>query len=259
MSRPINDKHSIEVAAFVLIFSRHFLPEEVASLASLKETLKDKLPSFEFISSIEISYEANVVSHRQSEKKGVLLQKIKPDGKPAWLLRVEQNSILVNCFEYERWDTSFPPVLDLLIHAARLVSNDENPLSSVVHQVVDRFVLPTECEYSIAEVFEVESKYLTRQATESGNLWHVHQGWFDVQEDMKLLNVLNLGTNVTPSGHISTIDHAIHLRDKVLPAEKAANSEWLEMMFGLMHEKNKTIVRDLLNTVQLEAIGLNES
>lgn len=260
MGQPISGKHAIEAAVFMLAFERPFQGAALDALSGLQSALAEDFPVFQKINVLEVRIEGGApITHQAGGISGVSLQRFRPDGRPAWSLRADGNAIVVTCTEYDTWDTTAPQALAYLNKAASAVLDEQNPLALVVLQVIDRFVRPSADGYDIKEVFNPKSRYLTRQAADAGRLWHVHQGWFEDHEELggRFLNVLNLSTNDTPSGVVTTIEHTAQLQAQGgLPSTHAVDKTWCKEVFDALHVRNKDIVSDLLNAKQRKAIKL---
>lgn len=259
MGRPISGKHAIEVAAFVLAFERPFSRSTIDALMTLKDSMASDYPVYSASNVVKVHLEDNIVKNPSNSICGVFLQKLTPEGRPSWSLRADVKSIIVSCHEYSTWETTSPKALEDLHAAASVAVDDRNPLDVIALQVVDRFVGSTRNSYKLNQVFNTKSKFLPKQTTQSGPLWHVHQGWFQDAEEFKAqhLNVLNLSTNETPAGIITTIDHTarLHMRP-VQPAIEATNKTFIKSAFDTLHICNKNIVKELLNKKQCRAIDL---
>lgn len=260
MGKPISEKHAIDVASFIVVFEHPFEANIVDSLPGLHERLKADYPTFNLTNVMEVSVTGSEVSQKIGVTSGGLLQNLQPDGRPVWTLRVEGNAIVVSCTKYERWDDISPKALEHLKAAITFVNNDRNAVTSLIHQIVDRFVTANKDEYDISQVFNTQSPYLTGQALKAGKFWHVFQGWFDDKKEFggKLLNVLNLSTAENPANITITtsIDHAAHLRFESPKAIEVLDDKFIRKAFDELHESNKSIIRQLLNKDQLKAIGL---
>lgn len=261
MGRPISGKHALEAVVFACIFQYPFSENTIDSLMSLQETFKETYPVFTTTSMLNMRLDnKNAPPQATQTIAGVSLQKLQQaKTKPAWSLKAEANNIVVSCFAYDRWQTESKKALEDLTSVIDLVADDQNPILIMSLQTVDRFVGKGQDKYQLNQVFKSTSKYLTRQARESGPLWHIYQGWFEKvggQGDRVLQN-LNLSTNETPHGIVSTIDHNImyHFASP-LAAIDGTDINKVTGIFTLLHEKNKEIVCDLLNKKQLKAIGL---
>lgn len=260
MGKPISEKHAIDVASFIVVFERPFEANIIESLPGLHERLKSDYPSFSLTKSMQVSVTGNEVSQKVGVTSGGILQNLREDGRPIWTLRIEGNTIIVSCTDYKRWESISSKALDHIKAAIAFVNNDGNAVTSLIHQIVDRFVTANKDEYHINQVFNSQSPYLTGQALKAGTFWHVFQGWFDEKQELggKLLNVLNLSTSENPANITltTTIDHAAHLRFEPSKAIAELDDKFIRKAFDELHESNKAIIKQLLNQEQLKTIGL---
>jgi uncharacterized protein (TIGR04255 family) len=260
MGKPISEKHAIDVASFIVIFERPFEASIIDSLPGLHERLKADYPTFNLTKTMEVNVTGNEVSQKIGVTSGGVLQNLQHDGRPIWTLRVEGNAIVVSCNDYKRWEDISSKALDHIKAAIAFVNNDSNAVSSLIHQIVDRFVTLNKDEYNINQVFNTQSPYLTGQALKAGKFWHVFQGWFEDKQEFggKLLNVLNLSTSENPANITitTTIDHAAHLRFESPKAIEELDDKFIRKAFDELHECNKSIIRHLLTNDQLKTIGL---
>ncbi|MDK9705645.1 MAG: hypothetical protein OEL83_01230 [Desulforhopalus sp.] len=261
MSLPISGDHSIEVANFVCIFENPFPASSIQALMGLKEIFKTEYPIFSIDSlwNVQIDSKDNApISKHQIA--GVSLQKLsEKTNKPAWILRTEPQSIVVSCFDYGRWDVESKKAIDDLTKVINIVDDGRNPVVQLILHVVDRFIGGPYETYKINQVFNTRSRYLSKQAVESGPLWHVHQGWFEgVHEKVeKILHNLNLSTNQTPQGIVTTIDHnARYAFVKPTSASVLNDVSYVKDIFDLLHAANKAVLIDLLNKNQCRKVKL---
>lgn len=260
MGKPISEKHAIDVASFIVVFERPFETNIIDSLLGLHDRLKTDYPTFNLTKTMEVNVTGNEVSQKIGVTSGGVLQNLRSDGRPIWTLRVEGNTIMVSCTDYKRWGDISSKALDHIKAAIAFVNNGGNAASSLIHQIVDRFVTANKDEYDITQVFDTQSPYLTEQALKAGKLWHVFQGWFDDKQELdgKVLNVLNLSTAENPANITitTTIDHAAHLRFDSPKALEELDDKFIRKAFDELHESNKSIIKQLLTTDQLKAIKL---
>lgn len=260
MGKPISEKHAIDVASFIVVFERPFETNIIDSLPGLHERLKADYPTFNLTKTMEVNVTGSEISQKVGLASGGLMQNLQPDGRPIWTLRVEGNMIVVSCTDYKRWEDISSKALNHIKAAIAFVKTDSNAVSSLIHQIVDRFVTANKDEYNINQVFNTQSPYLTGQAIKAGKLWHVFQGWFEDRQEFggKLLNVLNLSTAESPANITitTTIDHAAHLRFSSPKALEELDDKFIRKAFDELHECNKSIIRQLLTNGQLKTIGL---
>lgn len=258
MGKPISEKHAIDVASFIVLFERPFEAKVIDSLRGLHELLKADYPHFNPTTTMEVRVTGSEVNQQVGITSGCLLQNFRPDGRPSWTLRVEGNAIVVSCMEYDRWKGASNKALSHIKAALALVNNETNAIVGVILQVVDRFVTANGDDYHIEQVFNNQSRYLTKQALAAGKFWHVYQGWFDSVPELggQLLNVLNLSTAEGPAGLTTSIDHTANMQFQSPKASSELDDIFTPKVFGALHESNKAVIRDLLNIKQREAIKL---
>ncbi|MGZ8256428.1 MAG: TIGR04255 family protein [Gallionella sp.] len=260
MGKPISEKHAIDVASFIVVFERPFETHIIESLPGLHERLKADYPSFSPTTTLQVNITENAINQNIGTVAGGVLQNIREDGRPIWTLRIEGNTIIVSCNDYKRWGDISAKALAHIGAAIAFVKNDGNAVSSLIHQIVDRFVTVNKDEYDIKQVFNSQSSYLTGQALKAGKFWHIFQGWFDEKQELggKLLNVLNLSTADNPANITTTIDHAVHLRFELSKAIEELDDKFIRKTFDALHETNKSIIKNLLNPEQLKTIGITQ-
>lgn len=258
MAKPINSSNAIDSAVFILGFARPFNSNEFDALSGLQIALKDDLPSFVRNQIVKMAFQEGKQSVADFELAGSVLQRFNTDGKPAWTLRVLEDSITVTCHSYISGSSERNQAVKYLEQCVNLLKQRSDILLSVITlQITDVFKDTFE-SYSIKNVFNENSRYLTRNVFEAGALWHVFQGWFENRDnDSRWLHVLNLSTQQSVE-HITSIDHAIQLqlREPIRLAEDSLLNT-VQTAFAEAHTKNLNIIRNLLNDTQLNAIGLN--
>jgi uncharacterized protein (TIGR04255 family) len=258
MGIPIGEKNAIDSASFIVVFDRPFESNVIESLHGLKQLLKDDYPHFESTKAMEVRFEGGEVRQQIGVASGCVLQNFRLDGRPSWVLRVEGNAIAVSCMDYGRWSEVSSKAIVHIAKILSLVNHDTNSVASFVLQVIDRFVPANEESYSLGQVFNAESRYLTKQVADAGELWHVYQGWFEEKPDLfgQLLHALNLSTNRTETGVSTTIDHATHLQFQPSKVVSDLNEAFILRTFDALHEGNKFIIKGLLADEQLKRINL---
>lgn len=273
VARPIAETNAIEATAFVLVFSREFEEKEVEALYSLEHSLKTTLPSFSKTSALSINVVDNAPAEQTQKMSGVLLQCFQENGKPDWVLRASDKTIVVNCLKYDNWKNVWPKACQLMLKAAQCVDSDRISIAQAVFQVVDKFVYDEKpMPYSIGDVFNLDSVFLTQHAKSSGELWHVFQGWFegisghDANED-EVLHTLKLGSSINNEKLMALIDHTLQrnfkgrvvsVKDFLGPETPENGSAFANQLFKDLHDKNVKLLRNLLAKEQQTAIGLTQ-
>jgi hypothetical protein len=262
-AKPCNPNNAIDVTAFVIIFDRFFTEQEENKLLALQAIFKEELPHFSRNTKVAIMmHDASASKQPEHTVKeaGCKLQRFETNGKISWSLNVMDNQIIVTCQFYDRWNTVWEQTNRYIQETLKLLDIQSLSVQACVLQVVDRFVEDNTAAYSICDVFDENTAYLTSKTAMAGKLWHVHQGWFEEKtKTQKILNILNLGTNDDGTGIITTIDHSLQLQ--FLPKPKPATQffdpeKGYEKHFNFLHERNKEVVKSLLNETQRNAVSL---
>ncbi len=186
------------------------------------------------------------------------MQCFKNNGKPSWELKVENNIIEISCFAYDNWTEVWGKAKRYLLETIKTIEDDNNKLMICVLKIVDKF-LSDFGNYNVGDIFLERTPYLTQNILngENGELWHVFQGWFEQLDDKTYLHNLNLITS-NENGRITTnIDHAVQcqfIKNPQLISDFKQSK--LEAIFSELHNKNKEILRKLLNDTQRKGIGL---
>ncbi len=260
MGIPLNKKHAIESASFVIAYEKPFPETVVNSLSSLQEIVKDDLPLFQPINIIEFRIDQDNASIPSMGKAaGVFLQSVNAEGKQTWGLRVEANTLILTAFEYDKWLPTSEHAFKLIKIVGNLLSDQENPVAVVGYQVIDKFISPPATEYDIKDVFNTKSEFLSKHALGAGKLWHVYQGWFDepVSNPGRMLNVLNIATNDTVDGLVTTIDHNVQIQSQNrISSREVINQDWLRSTYDELHNANKDVISRALNAKQKRDIKL---
>lgn len=255
---PTNHENSIESSSFFLVFERDFSSAELQLLTRLQKTLEQKLPAFKALNAISFKVEQSAVTSSHENFSGVLLQSFDKNDKPAWSLKVEKNIIEVSCFVYKQWDNVWEEAQHYLLESIKSIESPSNKLVVCMLKVVDKF-LASAGSYNIENVFSSATPYLTKNvlSEKSGQLWHVHEGWFEHLEAQTYLNALNLSTADENGTIITNIEHTVQCQFIKNPQfiSEFRNKQMTDIFLSL-HDKNKVMLRALLNPDQLKRIGL---
>lgn len=256
MARPINERNAIESTTFAVLLDAQLTDRQIEAMQGLKDTLKSELPSFNVTQKITAQFNGTDIS-QSLQTGGVLLQHFNTAGKPTWILKIEGNLVAVSCLDYVDWDEEKPKALNLISKALAAISCDRVNVATLGLQVVDKFKEPMS-EYEFANVLNPLSRFVTKQAIESGPLWHTYQGWFDVppSDGNQLLNILNLTANEENNEHTLTIDHQTQLMWSQSVSAPDDAKQFFDSLLDDLHRRNKEVVKELLNDQQKAAIHL---
>jgi uncharacterized protein (TIGR04255 family) len=189
MFTPVDPRgHAIREAVFSLALSAPVNPGQVKALVDFgRANWKVHLPRIEeiqFSPPIPFPLPAGVPANFSLNfGSGVQFQSFKIDGSLAWRLLVQENTIAVNCLDYDGWASVWPRVQGYLEQACGIVLTDKRRIASATLQYINGFVWdgvePINFEALLKQnSTRVPENFLQHQSKE----WHLHQGWFESRE-----------------------------------------------------------------------------
>lgn len=263
--RPINDDHAVQSVAFSLHFDRAIEQSVIQNINDNSGRWQPDLPAVHMPTIFGFEFGPAIQTPQQSASRGVELSYLRPDGTPAWQLRVSGPGIVVECTRYTRWDHVWPSAKRYLSTAIDVI--DESALqpglqvAAVSLQYLDRFQGgPSGNDFY--SVFQ-HNKYLADAIFTCGDFWHSHLGWFDPSFPAgRTLNNLNIDAKNDLSVHqapiILDIFHLQQLRydDKLPISEFRAAFDDIDVIMDKLHLQNKELVNSLLNPQMTQLIGI---
>lgn len=261
-AKPVRTNNAIDHISFILNFEEEFEDETVIKLHSLKDHFGE-LTEFDTLNVVQMMVANNAPRLPLTKPGGVVLKKPSPDleetdGKPEWSITVANVTIQVDCMLYTRWHEVFPKAMSYLVETLKFIDLEKSKVSEFAIQVEDAFVLDDPENYSVDDVFNSTSSYLTSNIQEH-LLWHVHQGWFVDVNEFRVLNNLNLSTHCEDDKpHLTKISHLtrVAVPDEFDVSESDGIAAFIEKSALLCHDINKQVIGDLLNQDAKAEIGL---
>lgn len=164
-TKPIRENNAIDEIAFIVILSKDIDKESLARLRSAHSAVSDELPHIEDLTSIRLAFGNKTPKDIRPEVSGVQFSKPSSQRERLeWSLRAEGKSIVVGCSEYTNWQEIWGKAKSYLSLALQTIDLNNNPLSEIVYQCVDKFHTDQDKgEYEIGSVFDTNSKYLTNK------------------------------------------------------------------------------------------------
>jgi uncharacterized protein (TIGR04255 family) len=194
--------------------------------------------------------------------RGLEFSFLRPDGTPAWQLRVEPSGIVVECTRYSRWDRIWVAASNHLRIALEVLSGSEDSDTGVAGAAlhfVDRFIDESGDGHYDA-LFQQTSR-LPSAAFSFGDVWHNNSGWFDESvKDYPVLHNLNvIASRAVPPAITVDIVHVQQLRYPV-PTTISDFKQNFDTLFSdamqRLHDNNKAMVLELITDVMAQQIGL---
>lgn len=269
-SKPLKPQNAIESATFVVAFAQ-----------GLAKPILDRIQNSLRSLSIELPGEGKGVApiqfgNSKATSIGIEVMEVSrffanPNGTPQWSVQAIGNLIQVQCFEYTKFTEVWARARKYLLCALEGVEPDML-VNEVGFQVVDRFEYPAGSawsDYKMGELFDIESKYLTKNSWNNDALWHVFQGWFEPYAEGRVLHQLNVSNTITLANQqlCAVIDHRGTLRGKtdaerielkfLLKSVENGRVE-LDNIIQYLHDRNCDVIEDLLNSDKLKSIGIEK-
>jgi uncharacterized protein (TIGR04255 family) len=263
---PINERHAIAEVVFQLVLDQNFSPKGIQSLIDTHAKWKDDLPRLNVHTPIEIpllgSEGSGVVSLSGGSPGGVSFEAMKRDGSLEWRLQALGNSLTVNCLDYSRWPEVWARAKSYLQAVSQMICESGVAFRQCLLQYVDIFEWRGPVEnYHATSLLKADSRYLPESIWAYGPLWHLHQGWFSLLADGRVLNRINLdGVQVNDDRYQVRIDSylSIEFRSPIKIADRLAE-DWpqVDEIFTKLHGLNKELLSNLIVDEVQQRIGLN--
>jgi uncharacterized protein (TIGR04255 family) len=261
---PLNRDHAVQIVVFTLLFDGAFQPTTLQALRSVKELLID-LPAVQAPEVFEV--EATISGAPTLRRvQGTQLSHLRPDGTPAWSVRLIGNQLAVECTRYTRWEKVWGVAHKYLQVCLRMLSaeGESRKLLVVGQNFVDAFLANQE-DFDVGTLLK-RGPMIAEKIFSAGPTWHSHVGWFERSDAygvrIPCLNQLNLDAirsqdGPTPTLKI-TIAHNQELRlQQSVPIEEGDNE--LDGLMTTLHMHNKRVLKELLTAQMAARIGLEDS
>ncbi len=246
-------EHSIVEAVFGLNTGRPFTPSEFDKLGKSHGLWKELLPRFHRQPGIAFSIgpDGALVQVEQNAVGAALFDRVKPDGSPEWRLRVEGNSIYINCLSYTRWNEIWARVQPLFEQVTSVLAAEDNPATSIVLQYIDQWDWTAGSEsYDLSQLL-AEGNMVPSGIFSNGPWWHLHQGRFRYDASglppSKLLERLHIDGVIDPASNLPSVKI-----DSYLSYEFPAPAPLGEVLKG---NSNATAWFDALHHLDKELLG----
>ena len=265
--KPINPKNAIQEAVFLVHFARPLSEAESEAIKRLHTDLKEELPKLTEQSSIQIMT-GNQVPHGSPFEMTLF----GPDGGIARRLGVNPLLLAVNELLYTRWEEVSKRAIRILsraLSAAVGASGSTGMLPLVVRaislQVIDRFYWEGK-----SEAFAIE-KALVRPFDRLPNaVWASKGPWMTSHTRFETLPMGNIvdRLDLTAAGFppdprlVVQIDNIVECQfaEPREPARLlASDSKQMHETFAVLHDRNKTMLRGLINEYLRKQIGIDHA
>lgn len=266
---PKSGQHAIIEAVFGLQFARPFSQAVIEQVVAAHGEWQDHLPRLARSGAFQVVIGSFGLPPPDFGPfgGGVTFERVKPDGALAWRLKVEGNSIFVNCLEYEGWTQVWAKVRPLLHRVTQLVDADgDNPVVSSILQYIDVFEWQGDAANYDASQLLRAGALVTEPALSRGPFWHLHQGWFREDNRLgngRLLERLHIDSVADERGtptvkfdsYLAFTPQEPHAtQGGKLLVEGSLGVAW----FGTLHDLDKELLASAITSEQAKKIGLVE-
>ncbi len=260
---PVSGRHAIEVMSLAVEWGRPADPEFMAQIQEIYNNtpaLQEFLPKQEAMQGVTVLVDNNGPSISSGPSGGFQWLQVKSDGAPEWVVHVRPELLSVSCFNYDRWNTVKPSALQVLEPIVALAMKSGYPIQAVGVQYQDAVRVqspsPRDCT---RRLLQQGSPWLTSRVWDDDRPWHIHQGWFSVGNESRLVhNLLNLDLLREPDSCLFRVNGQHRMlsvsseTDEALPLSGGDVSAALDRL----HMDNKRALFDLLADSVKEQIGL---
>ena len=266
---PYSGTNSIQEAVVALHFRDIVTSEAVRRAQSTAQTeLRSVLPHFKEVRQVqEIKVGPGSFSAEPEPVRlvGFECSKVRADAKPARVLRFLDDILAVNFLQYQNWQTTLTDSLKYIETVLSSVPLETNPVQQFSLRYIDRYTFDgSPDEPHAALLFRKDNAYMAPHCFDSGPSWHCHSGWFESYDAAKrILNQLKVGSAMVDGVSTVTVDHNAIWQMRVprqtiesLFQPSPGENTSLKDALNLLHDRNKTILRDMLLPNMLEKIGI---
>ena len=264
---PINGDHAIQTVSFNITFSRPLTQADLQAVRAGHKKWRAELPAIASPRGFEMQLDSSGGSPKTVAFPGLEFSFLRPDGTPAWTLRLLGADATVDCNRYTRWAKTWDRASRYLSEALQLLgkSGEDRNIVSLTLIVLDRF-RAEDTNDSIHGLFK-KSQFLAAEMFEVGPIWHQHMGWYKVAEQDRILNqvnidakaeMLNVQDDETKQCLVVSLQHVQQWQIKTplsIQSQLTRVIEVLETSMHAMHRENKNLLANLINEHMLDRIG----
>lgn len=261
--RPIADKHAIERVRLTCVFSVELRPKLIARLADLFENQRTDLG---FGPMQEVKGQGFVLQigpdgPRPPTAQTVLgwsFQKKAHDGSVLEAVTLENSNLIYETVEYTRWSEFHRRGKTILTDIVNEILTFDD-MAGLVIEFFDRFIFEGPVEKADPRIIlEIHDDLIPVSALESGNLWHLHRGWFEIGSKGKLLINQNLDAqdgvfNQNPARSVSVLT-----KIEARAGFWELTSDSLTNDLPEMHTRSKQVLLDVIKRDTADMIGMEE-
>lgn len=267
---PIGERHAIQNVIFTLVFDEPFTELDIGRISQGSlTTWRPFLPKEERPQIFQMSFgEPPTGTKTPPPPASINYSRMNPNGNMGWQLSFDQNQVSVVCSSYTRWDSVWGTAKSLLQDALTVVANDKRKLTHLSLQISDSFVWKgNPADMSADKLFKTDGDFFPKTVSNFGPFWHLHNGYFqqidfengEPLNNTRTLNRIHIDSVNQNDRSFVGVNHTLRT-DITLPSlvvAKAADMDYLEVVFSKLHTMNKDALAGLLTDDMQGKISLN--
>lgn len=252
--KPFTDTNAVKVVAFALKLEENFTFEALSAVIEQLRCNDFFKKEFNNINDqVEVSLTIGSdgsVQHNQSMNGIVFEKKDNEDSQPSWVVSINKDSILVNCFQYTRWKNIFPKSESIISEVFKIIGSKN--IETITLEYLDEFEILDVSSDWIKSLFKQDSEYLLKNIFECRNFWHINYGYFRDIDGLGESILDNLFINYFADEHDS-LKNKVHVRAQhKLGLNEEYDNANISRYFNTIHEHSKSIFENIIHDDILE-------
>jgi uncharacterized protein (TIGR04255 family) len=266
MFKPANSEHAVSSVTFAVNFAEDITDAAIDLVRANHHLWRTHLPAS--IPGGAVNIEMTPDGPKMHTNLGVAHAFLRPDGTPAWMLRVDTRQISIHCTRYTRWEKVASQAQEHLQTVLNLLKQNQFSFAISDFQLtfLDEFYWHgTLDNYDLALLLK-PYQAIADVAFSSGPVWHSHTAWFEQANTSNTLIHFNVdGTREGISSFPSDATARVALLNvqstrpntpmQINEVVSNLNSAIAKAMED-MHMRNKELLLKTLTPVAIEAINL---
>lgn len=254
---PRSGQHAIVEAVLGLTLQASFTPAQIEDLVARHDEWKQLLPRLTSGQGFTFDLNGQQFQFPMGSAAGVMFDRVKPNGDLEWRLRVQGDTIFVNCLSYAGWSKVWDQAADLFRRSMSGLGGV--PVKGALLQYIDVFDWggPVD-EYNISNLMNFDSGAVPKTLLGRGPFWHLHEGWFRAEKTLppgRLLERFHADAVQEPNGRASVkfdSQSSVEMADVVPADDKTVAS-----LFDTLHSLHKSLLGQFITPRIADRIGLD--
>lgn len=271
---PFQGKHSIQEAQINILFLGPFDQQSIQlTRGFVQAELSVELPrSAEVLGGslrIDITNPSSPspMGQMQSNVEGFQFSKAQPNGQPARVLQLANNTLSISFMDYESWGAAKCDALRYLRPVLISLPLEQIPAVAIGLRFIDRYTFSGNPDDARPDLLLMrKNPHITPHTFDSGATWHCNTGWFEnpIEEGDRVLHNLNASSSLVNLSSTVTIDHNATRHLGSLRYSMDTLSTPAGGMISLtdalesLHDRNKEILAQVLLPEMLGKIGITK-